>query len=192
MKENSIISPDHRIRVHDRTFRPYIRKDEIEEMVREIALGINRDFAGEELTVLVILKGAMVFASDLIRQLTIPITVEFTKASSYGNAMKSSGTLSIEGLLTEVTDRNVMIIEDIVDTGTTIRELIKHLSGLHPKSITVAALLSKPSMHTESQTTVDYVGREIAPDFVVGYGMDYAGQGRQLDAVWVASEETIA
>lgn len=192
MKENSLISPDQRIRVHDRTFRPYIRKDEIEDMVKEIATEINRDFAGEELTVLVILKGAMVFASDLIRQLTLPVSVEFTKASSYGNSMKSSGTLSIEGLFTEVTGRNVMIVEDIVDTGTTIRELIKHLSGLQPKSITVAALLSKPSMHAESLTTIDYVGREIAPDFVVGYGMDYAGQGRQLNAIWVASEDVTA
>ncbi len=192
MKENDIISPDHRIRVHDRTFRPYIHREEIEDMVRDIAARINQDFAGEEITILVILKGAMVFASDLIRQLKVPVTVEFTKASSYGKAMTSSGALSIEGLFTEVADRNVMVIEDIVDTGTTIRELIKHLSGLQPKSVTIAALLSKPTMHIETPTAIDYVGREIAPDFVVGYGMDYAGQGRQLDAIWVATDDASA
>ena len=192
MKENAIISPDHRIRVHDRTFRPYIHREEIEDMVREIAARINNDFAGEEITILVILKGAMVFASDLIRHIKVPVTIEFTKASSYGRSMKSSGALSIEGLFTEVADRNVMVIEDIVDTGTTIRELIKHLSGLQPKSVTITALLSKPTMHVETPTAIDYVGREIAPDFVVGYGMDYAGQGRKLDAIWVATDDTSA
>ncbi|HLP27453.1 MAG TPA: hypoxanthine phosphoribosyltransferase [Candidatus Didemnitutus sp.] len=191
MTDNSIISPDHQIRVHDRTFRPYIHRDEIQDMVRDIAKRINHDFAGQEITALVILKGAMVFASDLIRMLSMPVIVEFTRASSYGNSMTSSGTTAIEGLLAEVTDRNVIIIEDIVDTGTTIHELIKHLGGLQPKSITIAALLSKPAVHNET-LTIDYVGREIAPDFVVGYGMDYAGHGRQLDAIWVVTEEPLA
>ncbi len=191
MNNNIIISPDHRIRVHDRTFRPYITTGEIAEMVRSMASRINTDFAGEELLALVILKGAMFFGADLLRELSIPVTVEFTRASSYGTSMNSSGVAVIEGLTADVANRNVLIIEDIVDTGTTIRELIKHLSGLQPKSITIAALLSKPSMHAET-LTIDYVGREIAPDFVVGYGMDYAGQGRQLNSIWVLSEEPTA
>ncbi|MBP6509299.1 MAG: hypoxanthine phosphoribosyltransferase [Candidatus Kapabacteria bacterium] len=191
MTDNAIISPDHQIRVHDRTFRPYIRRDEIQELVHDIAKRINHDFAGQEVTALVILKGAMVFAADLIRQLSMPVIVEFTRASSYGNSMTSAGTTAIEGLLADVTDRNVIIIEDIVDTGTTIRDLIKHLGGLQPRSITIAALLSKPSVHKDT-LTIDYVGREIAPDFVVGYGMDYACHGRQLDAIWVVTEEPTA
>jgi len=191
MNENSIISPDHMIRVHDRTFRPFITRDEIREMVHEIAGRINHDLAGEEVTALVILKGAMIFASDLLRCLSMPITVEFCKASSYGNGITSTGSLDMDGLFVDVTGKSVLIIEDIVDTGTTIRELIKHISGFQPKSITVASLLSKPSVHSET-LTIDYVGREIAPDFVVGYGMDYASQGRQLDAIWVLAEDPIA
>jgi hypoxanthine phosphoribosyltransferase len=191
MNDNTIISPDHRIRVHDRTFRPYIRREEIEDMVSEIAARINADFAGQEVLALVILKGAMVFASDLMRQLTIPVTVEVTRASSYGNGMTHSGTTVIEGMTVDVTDQNVLIIEDIVDTGTTIRDLIKHIGGRQPRSITVAALLSKPTVHKDT-LSIDYVGREIAPDFVVGYGMDYAGHGRQLDAIWVVSDDPTA
>lgn len=184
---------DHteRVRVHDRSFRPYIHREEIREMVASIATRINRDFAGQEISIMVILKGAMVFASDLIRQIRIPLTVEFTRAASYGTGMTSTGTLSIEGMLTDVSGRNIVIVEDVVDSGTTIREIIKHLSGLSPRSITVAALLSKPSNHHDT-LTIDYVGREIAPDFVVGYGMDYAGQGRQLESIWVVSDDQLA
>lgn len=191
MTVNSLISPDHLIRVHDRTFRPYITREEIRQMVHDIATRINHDLNGEEVTALVILKGAMIFASDLVRSLNMPVTIEFCRASSYGHGIMSTGSLEIDGLFTDVADKNVLIIEDIVDTGTTIRELIKHISGLQPKSITIASLLSKPTIHSET-LTIDYVGREIAPGFVVGYGMDYAGQGRQLDAIWVLVDEPSA
>lgn len=177
-----------RIRVHDRVFRPYISHHEIDEMTSQIASRINAAFAGEELTVLVILKGAILFASDLVRKITVPVSIEFTRASSYGDGMTHSGTTRIDGLTGDVTGRNVMIIEDIVDSGTTLRELVKHLSGLAPKSITITALLSKPEVHRDA-ITLDYVGREIAPDFVVGYGMDYAGYGRQLSGIWVVCED---
>lgn len=177
-----------RIKVHDRMFRPYISQHEIDEMTSQIASRINTAFAGEELTVLIILKGAILFASDLVRKITVPLSIEFTRASSYGDGMTHSGTTHIEGLTGDIAGRNVMIIEDIVDSGTTLRELVKHLSGLAPKSITITALLSKPEVHKDS-ITIDYVGREIAPDFVVGYGMDYAGYGRQLDAIWVVCDD---
>jgi len=177
-----------RIRVHDRMFRPYISQHEIDEMTSRIAANINAAFAGEELTVLVILKGAILFASDLIRKISVPVSIEFTRASSYGNGMTHSGTTRIDGLTGDIAGRNVMIIEDIVDSGATLRELVKHISGLEPKSITITALLSKPEVHKDS-ITIDYVGREIAPDFVVGYGMDYAGYGRQLDAIWVVCDD---
>lgn len=180
--------PTDNIRVHDRMFRPYITRHEIDEMTTRIAEQINKAFAGEEITVLVILKGAILFASDLVRKITVPVAIEFTRASSYGDGMTHSGTTRIEGLTGDISGRNVMIIEDIVDSGVTLRELVKHISGLAPKSITITALLSKPEVHKDS-ITIDYVGREIAPDFVVGYGMDYAGFGRQLDAIWVVCDD---
>jgi hypoxanthine phosphoribosyltransferase len=172
------------IQVHDKTFRPLILRDEISAMVVSVASKINRDFAGEELTVIVILKGSFLFAADLVRHLTMPVVVEFARASSYGKGMTSSGTVTIEGLSADVEGRNILLIEDIVESGTTITELKKHLSLLHPKSLTVAALLSKPSVHNDA-VSVDYIGREIGSEFVVGYGLDYAEQGRHLADIWV-------
>lgn len=183
MHESSLMSPDKLIRVHDRTFRPYIHRHEIDELVGDIATRINRDFDGKELVVLVILKGAMIFASDLVRRLTVPCVIETLRASSYRDTMRS-GVLEIEEALPNVADRHILIVEDIVDTGNTIQELVKILSGMSPASVTVAALLSKPEAQSEP-LVIEYLGREIAPDFVVGYGMDYAGYGRELDAVWV-------
>lgn len=186
-----ISSKESRVVVNDRVFRPFIDAGEIAEMVSEIAGKINADFAGQELTVLVILKGSVIFASDLVRHLSIPLRMEFTRASSYGTGMQSSGSIVLEGLFTDVTERNVVIIEDIVDSGTTITELRKHLAALQPKSLTVAALLSKPAMHRET-VTIDYLGRAIGPEFVVGYGLDYAEYGRHLDGIWVLDETTTA
>lgn len=186
-----ISSKESRVVVNDRVFRPFIDSGEIAEMVSDIAGKINADFAGQELTVLVILKGSVIFASDLVRHLSIPVRMEFTRASSYGTGMQSSGSIVLEGLFTDVTERNVVIIEDIVDSGTTITELRKHLAALQPKSLTVAALLSKPAMHRET-VTIDYLGRAIGPEFVVGYGLDYAEYGRHLDGIWVLDETTTA
>lgn len=182
------VTPDT-IRVHDRTFRPYISRDEIAAMVANIAERVNADHAGRELTVIVILKGAMIFAADLVRHLRIPCRIETLRASSYGSAMRTSGMVDLEQTLPNIEGRHVLIVEDIVDTGTTITELIKVLGSSSPAGITVAALLSKPDMHRET-LAIDYVGREIAPDFVVGYGLDYAGYGRELDAIWVVTDTT--
>lgn len=175
------------IRVHDRTFRPFIRKEEIEEMVQNIADAVNRDFSGRELTLVVILRGAMVFASDLMRRLNMPVTVEVLRAASYRDQMSSSGTVTLDDVVPDIVGRHVLIVEDIVDSGTTMRELIKHFSSYEPASLNVVALLSKPELH-QGRIQIDYVGREIAPDFVVGYGMDYAGQGRNLDSIWIVDE----
>lgn len=176
------------IRVHDRTFRPYIHRHEIDEIVASMANRINRDYAGKELVVLIILKGAMMFAADLVRKVTVPCVLETMRASSYRDGM-TSGFLEIEEALPNVTDRHVLIVEDIVDSGKTIIELTKVLSSMSPASIGVATLLSKPSAQTEPMA-LEYVGREIAPDFVVGYGMDYAGYGRELDSIWVVNPDT--
>ena len=153
-----------------------------------IANRINQDYAGKELVVLIILKGAMMFAADLVRRVTVPCVLETMRASSYRDGM-TSGFLELEDALPNVTNRHVLIVEDIVDSGKTITELTKVLGGMSPASISVAALLSKPSSQIEPMA-IEYVGREIAPDFVVGYGMDYAGYGRELDAIWVVNPDT--
>ena len=178
---------ESRLQVHDRTFRPYILRDEVQQMVRAVAKQINHDFAGKEVTLLVVLKGAMVFAAALMRLLDVPVTIETIRASSYRNSVRSSGTVSIEDWVPDVDGRHVILVEDIVDSGTTITELVKYLSSYQPASVAVAALLSKPDIH-QGRIQIDYAGRDIAPDFVVGYGLDYAGYGRQLDAIWIEDE----
>jgi len=157
-------------------------------MVRSISTAINTDYIGREVVILVILRGAMVFASDLMRQLEMPVTVETIRAVSYLDQMKSSGAVSVEDVVLDITGRHVIIVEDIIDSGNTMEELIKHLGSYQPASVAVAALLSKPDLHNH-RIQIDYIGREIAPDFVVGYGMDYAGMGRNLDSIWILDTE---
>ena len=177
-----------RVRVHDRSFRPFMSCEEIRDAVARIAASINRDFSGQELTVLIILRGGMVFGSDLIRRLTMPCKIETLRATSYHTGMMSAGVIDVEEVFPDLSDRNVLIVEDIIDTGNTIVELIKQISSLHPASVTVAALLSKPEMQVE-RLNIDYLGVEIGPEFVVGYGMDYAGYGRELDSIWVVEDD---
>ena len=176
------------VQVRDRTFRPYITDDEVQEMVNDIAHQINHDYADREITLLVILQGAMVFACDLMRRLHVPVTVETLRASSYRDAMTSTGTVTVEDLVPDLTGRDVLIVEDIIDSGNTMSELIKHIASYEPASVGIAALLSKPEIH-QGRIQIDYVGREIAPDFVVGYGLDYAGHGRNLNGIWIVEEE---
>lgn len=178
---------EEQIRVHDRSFRPFMSRGEIHAAVTRIAREINNDFSGQELTVLIILRGGMVFGSDLIRQLKVPCKIETLRAASYNTGMMSKGVIDVEEVFPDLADRNVLIVEDIIDTGNTIVELIKQISSLHPSSVTVAALLSKPEMQVE-RLNIDYVGVEIGPEFVVGYGMDYAGYGRELDAIWIVDD----
>ena len=176
------------IQVRDKTFRPFISHDDVMEMVDDIATRINHDYAGRELTMLVILQGAMVYAADLMRRLRIPVTVETIRASSYRDAMTSNGTVTLEDVVPDLYGRDVLIVEDIVDSGNTIEELVKHLAGYEPASIALTALLSKPEVH-QGRVQIDYLGREIAPDFVVGYGLDYAGHGRNLNGIWIVEQE---
>lgn len=183
------MSSTDRLQVHDRTFRPYIHRDEVHSMVQSIADEMNHAYAGTEVTFLVILNGAMVFACDLMRRMNIPVSVETLRASSYKSALYSNGQVAVEDIVPDLRKRHVVIVEDIIDTGHTMRELIKHVSSLEPASVAVATLLSKPDVH-QGSIQIDYVGREIGPDFVVGYGMDYAGYGRHLDAIWIIDEST--
>jgi hypoxanthine phosphoribosyltransferase len=177
------------IHVHDRAFRLFISRDEIAAMVQRIAKEINADYASKELVILVILKGAMVFAADLIRELRIPVTVEVLRAASYHNNMHSKGSVDLDGDVLDIAGRHVLIVEDIVDSGLTMTELVKHLANYQPASVGIASLLSKPDIHQE-RVQIDYLGCEIPPYFVVGYGLDYAHYGRQLDSIWRIVDES--
>jgi hypoxanthine phosphoribosyltransferase len=162
-----------------------ISEDDIAQRIDALAKAINDDFEGEELTVICVLKGAFMFCSDLIKKINLPIKLEFMQLSSYGEGTTSSGNVKIEMDVGEsIAGRNVIIVEDIVDTGLTLTTLLKMLKVRDPKSLKLASLLFKPSRN-KYPVPIDYLGFEIEDKFVIGYGLDYAGRYRELPYIGV-------
>src|SRR3989440_11546111 len=157
--------------------------DDLAQRVHELADQVSRDYAGKDLVLIGVLKGAVFFLSDLMRHLTIPCEVDFMAVASYGSATKSSGGVRILNDLDAVIEgRDVLIVEDIVDSGLTLQYLLRNLAGRDPRSLEVCALLIKPERRkVELQTR--YVGFEIPNRFAIGYGLDYAERYRNLPYV---------
>jgi hypoxanthine phosphoribosyltransferase len=163
----------------------FISASEINSRVQELAEAINRDFAGKELHVIGVLNGAFMFTADLVRYLTIPVTIEFMSASSYGDSTESSGKLKINlDIKTNIRDKNVLIVEDIVDTGLTLSVLKKNLENRGVASLSLASLLYKPARNIH-KVKIDYLAFEIEDKFVIGYGLDFAGRYRELPYIGV-------
>ena len=166
-----------------------LTKQEIDMMVHRIASSINDDFYGEEVTAVVILKGSIMFAADLVRCLTVNVKLDFMQASSYGSGVESSGVISIKkDLETDVEGKNVLIIEDIVDSGRTLSLLREEIEKRGAKKVAIASLLSKPSRRVVD-VKVEYIGTEIPDEFVVGYGLDMDEKYRQLDYIGILKPE---
>lgn len=162
--------------------------EEIQNRVKEMAEEISRDLAGEPVLVVGILKGAFVFCADLLRQLTVPTQVDFMAVSSYGNATESSGVIRIlKDLDIPVEGQHVLLVEDIVDSGLTLKYLKEYLGHQNPASLRVAVLLDKPSRR-KTEVSVDYTGFSIPDAFIVGYGIDYAEQYRNLPYIGIIGE----
>ena len=160
--------------------RPLISAERIAARVNELALQITRDYAGRSVVLLSVLKGSFVFAADLARAIDLPIRMEFLGVRSYGDDTKSSGVVQITQDLTRpVTGDDLVIVEDIIDTGLTISYLREQLKGRNPASVKVAALLHKPA-RIQREVEIDYLGFTIDDVFVVGYGLDYAERYRNL------------
>jgi hypoxanthine phosphoribosyltransferase len=160
-----------------------VPEDELKRRIAELGAEISRDYAGKDLLLLGILKGAVLFLSDLLRHVEIPAEIDFMAVSSYGSATKSSGVVQILKDLEEAVEgRDILIVEDIVDTGLTLRYLLTHLEGRGPRSVEVCTLLSKPDARVV-EVDVRYVGFEIPNAFVVGYGLDYRQRYRGLPYV---------
>jgi hypoxanthine phosphoribosyltransferase len=158
--------------------------------VRELGAKITTDYAGREPYVVVVLKGSFVFAADLIRHIELPLTVDFLGVRSYGDAKTSSGVVQITAdLAHSIEDRDVLLVEDIVDTGLTLQFLLDNLRTRSPKSLRLVALLHKPSRTLAPSLVIDYLGFTIDDLFAVGYGLDHAQQYRNLPYVGVLPEE---
>jgi hypoxanthine phosphoribosyltransferase len=160
-----------------------VAAEDLERRVRELAAEVSRDYQGKDLVLVGVLKGAVFFVSDLMRHLTIPVEVDFMAVASYGSATKSSGVVRIlKDLDAAIDGRDVLIVEDIVDSGLTLQYLMRNLAGRNPRSLEVCALLIKPERRKVDLPT-KYVGFEIPNRFAIGYGLDHAERYRNLPYV---------
>jgi len=161
--------------------------EEIESIVKKLADQISRDYEGKELILVCVLKGAFMFLSDLIRHLRIPVQVDFVRLASYGSGMKTSGLVEItKDIETPIDGKDVLIIEDIVDSGRTLVFLKERLSLSNPRSVKICALLDKKARR-EVETNADYLGKEIENVFIVGYGIDFNENYRNLPEIYYVS-----
>ncbi|TVQ71209.1 MAG: hypoxanthine phosphoribosyltransferase [Balneolaceae bacterium] len=169
-------------------FRLYINKERLDKRIVELAGQINRDYEDKKPIFIGILNGAFIFLADLMRHVTIPCEVDFFKLSSYGDEKVSSGSVTeLKDLDADVEGRHVILIEDIVDTGLSMRYMVGRIKAKKPASVAVVTLLHKPDA-TKHYVNVDYVGFQIPTLFVLGYGMDYAQEGRNLAQIYVIDD----
>lgn len=175
------------IRIRDKEFRTFIGEDELAAIVCRLAGEVSRDYADKDLVVCPVLTGAYMFAADLTRRLTVPAEVAFVRFSSY-SGLSSTGEVRCRlPFPPEVRGRDVLLVEDVVDSGLSMEHILNDVRALEPRSVRLCTLFWKPSAFKGSYK-VDYVGREIGNEFIVGYGMDYDEQGRTLPEVMVVSE----
>ncbi len=155
--------------------------------VERLGTQISRDYQGQELLVICILKGASIFMADLIRKIDLPIQIDFMAVSSYGHSTQSSGVVKInKDLDTDIENRHILIVEDIIDSGLTLKYLSENLQSRRPKSLKICTLLDKPERR-KTHLNIDYTGFEIPDVFIVGYGIDYAEHYRNLPYIGVIS-----
>ncbi len=162
------------------TLKVMISEEEVDARILEIAKQINKDYAGQEVHLICVLRGGSFFMCELAKRIELPVTLDFISCSSYGNDTKSSGVVRIvKDLNDSIVDKNVIVIEDVVDTGRTLNYLLDMLRDRKPKSLALCSLLDKPSRRVVEVKT-DYIGFTIPDKFVVGYGLDYAQKYRNL------------
>lgn len=176
------------IQLHDKSFEVFIREEEISKELVSLAERINADFAGKEITFVAILNGAFMFASDLIKMITVPCEISFVKVSSYNGTSSKGRVDELIGLNIDIKDKHVIILEDIVDTGITIDKIMTLMGSEDPASIHVCSCLFKPSAF-KGKNKPEYFGFAIPDSFVVGYGLDYNEKGRNLREIYQLKED---
>jgi hypoxanthine phosphoribosyltransferase len=165
--------------IKEKEFEPFIEAQKIERRLRELAAAINADYAGKDLVMLAVLNGAFIFAGDLIRLLEVKAEVSFVKLKSYAGLNSSGQVQTLIGLMHDLRKKDVLIVEDIIDTGRTMTKLLDMVWEQQPASVKICTLLVKPDVF-KGDFPLDYVGFSIPDKFVVGYGLDYDELGRQL------------
>lgn len=176
------------VKIKDKTFRTSIPEAEILKHVKAVADRINADMAGKNPLLLAVLNGSFMFAADLMRMITIPCEISFVKLASYQGTTSTGQIKEAIGINEDLTGRTVIVVEDIVETGLTIKRMIESLGTRNPESIHICTLLLKPE-RLKVPLNVEYVAMEIPNDFILGYGLDYDQQGRNLRDIYTLVEE---
>jgi len=176
------------IKIADLEFEKLISKEEISKKIDDLAKIVTKDYGDKYPVFLVVLTGSIFFATDLLRRLNFDLNVQVVSAKSYTDGTESSGLVRIENLNMDIKDRDVLLIEDIVDTGITLSSIYNQIKKFKPKSVETVALLSKPSKRIV-QVNASYIGFEIPEEFVVGYGMDYNELARNLEDIYILKKE---
>jgi hypoxanthine phosphoribosyltransferase len=171
------------ITVHDKDFIPYLTSSQIDEQVSRVAAEINKDYEGKKPLFIAILNGAFMFASDLLKKITIESEITFIKLASYKGIKSTGKVINAIGLDADLHHRDVIIVEDIVDTGKTLFHFLPQLQHQHPTSLKIASLLHKPDALIHP-LKIDYLGFTIPDKFVIGYGLDYDGLGRNIKEIY--------
>ena len=177
------------VSIHDDVEEILFTEEQLHEIVARIGAQINRDYAGKNLLMVSVLKGSLIFMADLMRQITIHCAIDFLAVSSYGNGTSSSGEVRIlKDLDQSLAGKDILVVEDILDSGNTLSFLLKNLSARNPASIRLCTLLDKPERR-KADITADYVGARVEDKFIVGYGLDYAERYRNLPYIGVLKPE---
>lgn len=177
-----------RVTIKDKTFETSIPESEILQRVKAVAARINKDMEGKNPLFLAVLNGAFVFAADLMREITIPCEISFVKLASYQGTTSTGKVTEVIGINEDLAGRDIIIVEDIVDTGLTMKRMVETLGTRKPASIHICALLLKPDK-LQVDLNIEYAAMEIPNDFIVGYGLDYDQQGRNLKDIYTLVKE---
>jgi len=175
------------VKVKDKTFKTFIPEEEIQQRIKAVAEKINKDMAGKTPLFLAVLNGSFMFAADLMRYITIPCEISFVKLASYQGTVSTGEIKEVIGINEDLEGRTVIILEDIVDTGFTMKRMLETLGTRGPESLHICTLLLKPGK-LQVPLNIEYAAIEIPNDFIVGYGLDYDQQGRNLRDIYTLVE----